>query len=83
MKWPRRRSVHASTIINTVSPNNSHHLVVMGGLDDDLQIVSDCWILNLSTFVWYQVQCNFKHKKLMYAHFFNTAPRAIPMIAFL
>ena len=31
------------------------HLVVLGGLDKDNQILNDCWIMNLSSFMWYKV----------------------------
>ena len=57
LKWPETRNCHASTIINTISSNQQtiSHLMVLGGVGDLLQILNDCWIMNLSSFIWYQV----------------------------
>ena len=57
LKWPRARNRHASTIMNTISSNNQtiSHLILLGGLDDHFQTLNDCWIMNLSSFIWYQV----------------------------
>ena len=57
LKWPKVRDGHASTIMNTISSNKQtiSHLMVLGGLDKDFQTLNDCWIMNLSSFIWYQV----------------------------
>ena len=57
MKWPNSRSFHASSIIYTVSSNQqvTSHMIMLGGLDNDLQPLNDCWILNISSLIWYQV----------------------------
>ena len=57
LKWPKARSNHASTIINTISSNQQtiSHLMVLGGLDCDAQTLNDCWIINLSSIICYQV----------------------------
>ena len=60
VKWPKRRSHHASAIIYAVSSNGemTSHFILMGGVDDDLQPLKDCWITNLSTssrLIWYEV----------------------------
>ena len=68
LKWPKARSSHATTIVNTISSNKQtiSHLMVMGGLDDFAQTLSDCWIMNLSCFIWYQVMyiITVKHNRL-------------------
>ena len=57
LKWPKARQSHASTVINTISSNQQtiSHLMVLGGLEDSSQTLKDCWIMNLSSFIWYQV----------------------------
>ena len=57
LKWPTARHGHASTIINTISSNQQtiSHLMVMGGWDINAQTLNNCWIMNLSSFVCYQV----------------------------
>ena len=57
LKWPKARSNHASAIINTTLSKQQtiSHLIVFGGLDGDAQTLNDCWIMNLSSFIWYQV----------------------------
>ena len=57
MKWPKERSHHATSIINSISSNQqvTSHLISMGGRDDDLQALNDSWILNISSLIWYQV----------------------------
>ena len=57
MKWPKRRDSHASSVINTTSSDQqvTSHLIIIGGWDNNLQAVSDCWIINLSTLIWHQV----------------------------
>jgi len=36
VKWPKRRSSHACTVLNTASSNEvvTSHLMIMGGWDD-------------------------------------------------
>ena len=55
--WPEGRSAHASAIINTISSNEKvmSHLIVIGGLDYTKDPISNCWIIDLSTLIWYQV----------------------------
>ena len=57
MKWPKGRSLHATSIINSISSNQqvTSHLITMGGRDDDIQPLNDSWILNISSLIWYQV----------------------------
>ena len=57
MKWPMGRTEHATSIINSISSNEevTSHLITIGGLDDDLQLLNDSWILNISSLIWYQV----------------------------
>ena len=57
MKWPKRRVFHASTIIKIISSNkhDTFHLLVLGGLDENGEPLTDCWILNLSSVKWFQV----------------------------
>ena len=57
MKWPKGRSAHATSIINSISSNEqlTSHLITIGGLDDDLQPLNDSWILDISSLIWYQV----------------------------
>ena len=54
MKWPKGRERHASSIINTIS-SNQQVMKTLGGSDDDINAISDCWIINLATLIWYQV----------------------------
>ena len=49
---PNPRFYHASTIIST---STQDHLLVMGGLDDDSNILSDCWILDPASRRWSEV----------------------------
>ena len=57
MDWPEGRTAHASAIINTISSNEkvTSHLIVLGGRDYNDDSLSDCWIMNLSCLIWYQV----------------------------
>ena len=57
MKWPKGRTEHATSIINSISSNQqvTSHLITMGGLDDNGQLLIDSWILNMSSLIWYQV----------------------------
>ena len=57
VKWPKGRERHASSIINTISSNQqiTSHMITLGGRDDDINTISDCWIINLATLIWYQV----------------------------
>ena len=57
MKWPKGRSNHATSIINSISTNEqvTSHLITIGGLDDDVQPLNDSWILDISSLIWYQV----------------------------
>ena len=56
MNWPKKRSAHASTIINTISNKVvTSHLIISGGWDDDLQTLNDFWIIQLSSFICYKV----------------------------
>ena len=57
MKWPRERSGHATSIINSISSNGqvTPHLITIGGRGDDLQPLNDSWILDISSLIWYQV----------------------------
>ena len=52
-----RRWFHASTIIKTISSNkqDTFHLLVFGGLDENNDPLTDYWILNLSSLKWFQV----------------------------
>ena len=49
---PIPRSRYASTIIST---STQDHLLVMGGLDDDLNTLSGCWILDPASRRWSEV----------------------------
>ena len=49
---PIPRAYHASTIIST---STHDHLLVMGGEDDDVGILSDCWILDPASRRWSEV----------------------------
>ena len=55
--WPEGRTGHASAVINTISSNEkvTSHFIVMGGRDYNGDPISDCWIINLSSLIWYQV----------------------------
>ena len=57
MKWPKGRTGHATSIINSISSNQqvTSHLITISGQGDDLQPLNDCWILNISSLIWYQV----------------------------
>ena len=57
MKWPKGRSGHATSIINSISFNQqlTSHLITIGGRGDDLQLLNDSWILDISSLIWYQV----------------------------
>ena len=56
MDWPEGRTAHASAIINTISNEKvMSHLIVIGGVDYNGDPISDCWIVDLSTLIWYQV----------------------------
>ena len=57
MKWPKGRSNHATSIINSISSNEqvSSHLITIGGRGDDGQPLNDSWILDISSLIWYQV----------------------------
>ena len=57
MNWPKGRSGHATSIINSISSNQqvTSHLITIGGQDDDAQPKNDSWILNISSLTWYQV----------------------------
>ena len=57
LKWPKGRNGHASAIINTTSSNYNvtSHLIVMGGMGGNRDTLSDCWIMNSSSLMWYQV----------------------------
>ena len=61
MKWPTKRSAHASTIINTIlNKVVASHLIISGGLDEYYNILNDFWIIQLSSFICYKVHdtCN-------------------------
>ena len=57
MKWPQIRSDHASAIINMASSNEDviSHFIILGGLDNDSQLINDCRVMNLSSLIWRQV----------------------------
>ena len=49
---PKPRDSHASTIIST---STQDHLLVMGGLDDGVVTLCDCWILDPASRRWSEV----------------------------
>ena len=49
---PKPRAYHASTIIST---STQDHLLVMGGWDDGVGRLSDCWILDPASRRWSEV----------------------------
>ena len=57
LDWPRWRIAHSSTVINIVTSHGqeSHHILVIGGGDNDLETISDCWILDLKHMLWSEV----------------------------
>ena len=57
MKWPKGRTGHSTSIINSISSNQqvTSHLITIGGCDDDGQPLNDSWIINISSLIWYQV----------------------------
>ena len=57
VEWPKERTRHASAVINTISSNGKvkSHLIVIGGIDYNGDPISDCWILDLQSLIWYQV----------------------------
>lgn len=57
LEWPRWRIGHSSTVINIVTSHGheSHHILVIGGGDNDLETISDCWILDLKHMIWSEV----------------------------
>ena len=57
VKWPKGRSGHASAVINTISSNGivNSHLIISGGVDDNGDTISDCWIIDLQSLISCQV----------------------------
>ncbi|XP_019852807.1 PREDICTED: uncharacterized protein LOC100632541 [Amphimedon queenslandica] len=49
-QWPVGRSYHAGAIIITAS--DSPMLVISGGLDENNDILDDCWIFNITQHSW-------------------------------
>ena len=49
---PIPRVYHAGTIFST---STQDHLLVMGGLRDDMNTLSDCWILDPASRRWSEV----------------------------
>ena len=59
--WPKERRSHSSVVISSVSSDGvkSLHLIVMGGLDSDNNVIPDCWIMNIEKRCWIEVRLLF------------------------
>jgi N-acetylneuraminic acid mutarotase len=49
VKWPKCRWGHAATLLD------EHHLLVVGGYEVALSIISDCWIFDISKRMWQEL----------------------------
>ena len=49
VEWPEERYSHAATCVS------GPLLVIMGGVDSQVQMTSDCWIYDLATMLWKKV----------------------------
>ena len=58
VEWPKERVSHSSTIVTSVSSElrKKPHLIVMGGLDENGDVISDCWVMDIESKHWKQVQ---------------------------
>ena len=52
VQWPEERESHSSSIITDLT---SPILVVIGGLDNDIKTIKDCWILDINEKSWTKV----------------------------
>lgn len=54
--WPPGRCDHAVAVIpGNVGRQAEPILVVAGGMDNDSQLLRDCWLLNIESVTWTQV----------------------------
>ena len=56
--WPPGRCDHAVAVIpGNVGRQAEPILVVAGGMNNDSQLLGDCWLLNIESVTWTQVKC--------------------------
>ena len=49
LEWPEKRYSHAATCVS------GPLLVIMGGVDNEIVMISDCWIYDLTAMLWKKV----------------------------
>lgn len=57
--WPVRRGNHAACCLNY--GEDHPQLLVSGGLDNELKVLGDMWILDVNSRKWEKVICLFVH----------------------
>ena len=60
MQWPAGRSFHSSVVISGISHGGIKrpYLLILGGEDNDNNIVPDCWVMDVLDKQWEQVITN-------------------------